>query len=174
MTAADIDDCSGTVFLVDDDEGVRKALGRLLSAHGFTVQTFDSAITFLRASPFARPACLVADLRMPGMSGLTLQECLRDADSTVPVIFISGHGEVPKAVSALEGGAVAFIQKPFVEEQLVGAVRRAIALHERREARRSSRSAFPRDEVAEVDRRAAEAGGEGPPVRDRVMGMRDR
>jgi FixJ family two-component response regulator len=173
MTAVDIDDCSGTVFLVDDDEGVRKALGRLLSAHGFTVQTFDSAITFLGASPFARPACLVADLRMPGMSGLTLQECLRDADSTLPVIFISGHGEVPDAVSALEGGAIAFIQKPFGEEQLVGAVRRAIALHERREARRS-RSAFPRDEVAEVDRRDEEAGGERPPVRDRVVGVRDR
>jgi FixJ family two-component response regulator len=74
---------------------------------------------------------------MPGMSGLTLQECLRDADSTLPVIFITGHGDLPDAAHALKGGAVAFIQKPFGEEQLLGAVGRALALHERRETVRT-------------------------------------
>lgn len=178
MTAENIDRSCGTVFLVDDDEGVRKALGRLLRAHGFTVRSFDSAVAFLRTFPATRPACAVVDLRMPGMSGLTLQECLNDAGSTLPLIFITGHGDAPVADSALEGGAVAFLQKPLGEGQLLDAVGRALALHDRREARpwregdasRSGRVHGPEG----ADGRRSGAERHEPPAAERVAGMAQR
>ena len=121
MTGADV-----TVFVVDDDLAVRKSLKRLIASVGYKVETFASAREYLEQDPCAGPACLVLDIRMPEMSGLDLQNELTSAGFSIPIIFITGHGNVPMGVKAIKSGAVDFIEKPFDEQLLLDAINEAI------------------------------------------------
>jgi FixJ family two-component response regulator len=112
------------VVVVDDDPSIRKSLARLVRSTGLNVQTFASADDFLSSHSREHPSCLVLDIRMPGMSGLDLQEQLA-SDPTLPIVFITGHGDVPMSVRAMKGGAVDFLQKPFDERELLAAVHQA-------------------------------------------------
>ena len=107
------------VYIVDDDEAMRDSLEWLLKPLGLDVQTFPSATEFLAARDRARVACLVTDVRMPGMSGLELHETLAKTGSPMPVIVITGHSDVPMAVRAMRAGAVDFIQKPLDNQLLI-------------------------------------------------------
>jgi two-component system response regulator FixJ len=115
-----------TVFVVDDDDAVRSSLKMLLKSVGRTVVDYPSATAFLAAYRFDRPGCLVLDIRMPGMSGLELQDQLNARGAIVPVIFISGHADVPMAVEAVQHGAFDFLQKPFRDQDLLDRVQAAI------------------------------------------------
>jgi two-component system response regulator FixJ len=115
-----------TVFVVDDDNAVRDALRFLLRSVGLTVETFASATEFLEAYRDDRPGCLVLDIRMPGMTGLELQDKLMERRSILPIIFITGHGDVPMAVEAMQAGAMDFIQKPFRDQDLLDRIHQAI------------------------------------------------
>ena len=114
------------VFIVDDDESVRKSLARLITSVGLKVETFSSATDFLKREPYDGPACLVLDIRMPGLSGLDLQAELSKAVHPPSIIFISGHGNIPMSVQAIKAGAVDFIEKPFDEQVLLDTVHYAI------------------------------------------------
>ena len=118
---------SPTVFVVDDDESVRGSLRFLLRSAGLESLPFSSAPDFLAAYDPAQPGCLVLDVRMPGMSGLELQQELNLRGAVIPVIFITGHGDIPMAVEAMQHGAHDFLQKPFRDEDLIERVRRALA-----------------------------------------------
>lgn len=120
MTAPD------TVFVVDDDEAVRESLALLVRSVGLEAETFASAQAFLDAYRPERRGCLITDIRMPGMSGLELQETLSRDDIRIPVIVLTGYGNVPAAVKALKGGAVDFVEKPFNPEALLDLIRQAI------------------------------------------------
>ena len=113
------------VHVVDDEEPVRKSLAFLLTMSGFTVRVHESATHFLDAAPTVVKACLVTDLRMPDMSGVDLLERLRTMGANIPAIVITGHGDVPMAVAAMKAGAVDFIEKPFEDEVLIEAIKRA-------------------------------------------------
>jgi FixJ family two-component response regulator len=115
------------IFLVDDDPSVRKALQRLLRAAGHGVEAFASAREFLARPPHDGPSCLVVDLRMPEMSGLELQEELKRAGHQFPLVFISGHANVPASVTAMRAGAVDFLTKPVEDSRLLEAVGQALA-----------------------------------------------
>jgi len=115
-----------TVYVVDDDTSVRAALDRMFRIAGFAVKTFDSPTAFLSHNHDAAPCCAVLDLRMPALDGLALQERLREAGRMLPVVFITGHGDVPTSVRAMKTGAIDFIEKPFENEQIIAAVRRAL------------------------------------------------
>jgi FixJ family two-component response regulator len=117
----------GTVFVVDDDLSVRRGLERLLRAVGHRVESFASAREFLERRSNERPACLVLDVRMPGQTGLDLRDELQAAGCRIPVIFITGHGDIPMAVQAMKAGAADFLTKPFDEDVLLHAVDRALA-----------------------------------------------
>jgi two-component system response regulator FixJ len=117
---------TSTVFVVDDDDAVRKSLALLLQSAGMNVESFGSARNFLeRYDPYAA-GCVVLDVRMPEMTGLELQEYLNVHGAIVPVIFITGHADVPMAVEAMRHGAYDFLQKPFLDQDLLDRVRRAI------------------------------------------------
>ena len=116
----------GTVYVVDDDEAVRDSLQWLLEGKGYRVRCFDSAESFLSRYDAREVACLIVDIRMGGMTGLELQNRLIEARSPLPVVFITGHGDVPMAVDTMKKGAMDFIQKPFKEDQLVGLVERML------------------------------------------------
>ncbi|MDH5264606.1 MAG: response regulator [Betaproteobacteria bacterium] len=122
---------SKLVHVVDDDRAVRDSLRYLLEGEGLEVRTYASAEEFLAASTDARPACAVVDLRMPGMSGLELQEALARRRVSLPLVFVTAHGDVSLAVTAMKRGAVDFVEKPFADEYLVEAVRRALDLQAR-------------------------------------------
>ncbi len=115
-----------TVFIVDDDDAVRDALLELLASVGIAAQGFPSAADFLGRFDPALSGCLVLDIRMPGMSGMELHARLRELGSHLPVIFITGHGDVPMAVEAMKNGAVEFIQKPFRDQQLLDCIQGAL------------------------------------------------
>jgi FixJ family two-component response regulator len=115
-----------TVFIVDDDEAVRDSLSFLMQSVGLQTESFDSADSFLLANPVGRAGCLLLDIRMPGMSGLELQGLLEERGLRLPVIFISGHADVPMAVRALKAGAFDFVEKPFNDQLLLDCVQRAI------------------------------------------------
>lgn len=117
---------AATVFVVDDDEAVRDALRMLMQASRLKVETFASASAFLTGYPPRTPGCLVLDVRMPGISGLDLQDTLHKRRIDVPIIFLTGHGDVPMAVRALKKGALDFIEKPLDEQRLVLAVLNAL------------------------------------------------
>ena len=108
-----------TIFVVDDDAAVRDALKLLLRSVGQAVETYSSGQEFIDAYSEDRSGCLVLDIRMPGMSGLELQQKLNERHSILPIIFITGHGDVPMAVEAMQAGAVDFIQKPFRDQDLI-------------------------------------------------------
>src|SRR6516162_3682899 len=116
-----------TVFVVDDDEGVRNSLRFLLKSVGLNTRALSSAIEFLDTYKPSQPGCLVLDVRMPGMSGLELQQQLNLRGATIPVIFITGHGDIPMAVEAMQHGAFDFLQKPFRDQDLIDRLQRALA-----------------------------------------------
>lgn len=115
-----------TVFVVDDDASVREALSSLVRSIGLSVETFSSAREFLRQNRPEVPACLVLDVRLPGLSGLELQRELAAARNQIPIIFITGHGDIPMSVSAMKAGAVEFLIKPFRDQDLLDAIQQAI------------------------------------------------
>jgi RNA polymerase sigma factor (sigma-70 family) len=140
-------DPSQRVYIVDDDDAMRDSLVWLLESHGFAVEAYPSAERFLQAYREEMRGCLVLDVRMPGMSGLELHERLVARRVALPVIFVTGHGDVPMAVSALKKGAVDFIEKPFGDRDMLRLVTQCLELERaRREAR---------EREAEVGRRVA-------------------
>ena len=116
----------GMVYVVDDDEAVCDSLQWLLEGKGYRVRCFDSAESFLSRYDPREVACLIVDIRMGGMTGLELQSRLIEGRSPLPIVFITGHGDVPMAVDTMKKGAMDFIQKPFKEDQLVGLVERML------------------------------------------------
>ena len=114
------------VFVVDDDATVREALRSLLRSVGLRVETYGSAQAFLRSKRPDVPGCLVLDVRLPGLSGLDLQRDLAEADIQIPIIFITGHGDIPMSVRAMKAGAVEFLTKPFRDQDLLDAVQHAL------------------------------------------------
>ena len=131
-----------TVFVVDDDDGVRKGLSLLLRSVGLNVEVFAGAQEFLEDCNTDRPGCLVLDVRMPGMSGLELQERLKEEHIDIPVIILTGHGDVPMAVRAVQAGAVDFIEKPFREQVLIDRIQQALAMDAQRREERTQRTAL--------------------------------
>jgi len=115
------------VFVVDDDASVRKSLSRLISEAGYRVQAYASPREFLARRPEPGPSCLVLDVRMPGVTGLELQQTLVSAVHEIPIIFITGHGDIPMSVKAMKAGAVDFLTKPFAGKDLLDAIQRAVA-----------------------------------------------
>jgi RNA polymerase sigma factor (sigma-70 family) len=126
----------GVVYVVDDDEAVRDSIHWLLDASGYEVRTFESGEAFLAAYDPAAIACLVLDVRMPGMSGLELQERLVADRADLPIVFVTGHGDVPMAVSTMKKGAVDFLEKPFDQAQLRAVVERVLTDARARAAQR--------------------------------------
>jgi len=120
------DNIAPIVYLVDDDEAVRDALGMLFRSIGMQHEAFASALDFLQHFDTRRQSCLVADIRMPGLSGLELQQRLNDQRCEIPIIFITGHGDVPMAVTAMKSGAVDFLQKPFRDQDLIDRINKAL------------------------------------------------
>ena len=119
---------SETVFVVDDDQAMRKSLKWLIESVGMQVESYASADEFIRNYYPGRSGCLLLDVRMPGMSGLDLQEQFIRQNIKIPIIIITGHGDVPMAVRAMKAGAVDFIEKPFNDEFLLDSIRKALAL----------------------------------------------
>ena len=115
------------VYVVDDDEAVRRSLARLVRSVGLKVDTFASAQAFLEHKGQNRPSCLVLDVRLPGLSGLDLQTAMGQSQRTMPIIFITGLGNVPMTVRAMKGGAQDFLEKPFEDQELLDAIQRALA-----------------------------------------------
>jgi two-component system, LuxR family, response regulator FixJ len=130
------------VFVVDDDEAVRSSLQLLLKSAGLTSRAYASATEFLAAYDDDQPGCLVLDIRMPGMNGLELQDELNRRGAMIPVIFITGHGDVPMAVESMRRGAMDFLQKPFRDEDLIDSVHKALALDQRNRAQLEVRDAI--------------------------------
>ena len=126
------DTSAPTIFVVDDDDAVRDSLRDLIDSVGLDVATYPSAHAFLDVYDNAQRGCLVLDIRMPGMSGLELQERLNERGSSLPIVFITGHGDVPMAVEAMKRGAVDFIQKPFRDQELLDRINLAIEQNRRR------------------------------------------
>jgi FixJ family two-component response regulator len=140
-------DAQQTVFLLDDDQSVLAALGRMLRAGGFQVLASGSAVEFLATHDPDVPGCLVADVRMPGMSGLELQRALRERGSQRPIVFITGQGDIPTTVQAMKAGAVTFLSKPVQRAELVAAINEALA--------RDAQEREQRHEWLEVSKRLA-------------------
>jgi FixJ family two-component response regulator len=115
-----------TVFVIDDDKAIRSAIKNLLESMGLRVEAFSSPREFLKAEHKGKPGCLVLDVRLPGASGLDFQHELATADIKVPVIFITGHGDIPMSVQAMKAGAVDFLTKPFRDQDLLDAIQKAI------------------------------------------------
>jgi two-component system, LuxR family, response regulator FixJ len=129
-------DDSPIIYLVDDDEAVRDSLGMLFRSIGLKHEAYPSALEFLERYDQQRHSCLVADIRMPGLSGLELQQRLNEQNAEVPILFITGHGDVPMAVTAMKAGAADFIQKPFRDQDLIDRIHKALAVdRERRKGR---------------------------------------
>jgi FixJ family two-component response regulator len=146
-------DSQQTVYVVEDDEAVRDSLELLLKSDGKSVKTYDNANAFLKDYSEKMSGCIVLDIRMPGMDGMELQKKLNEKHSILPIIFVTGHGDVPMAVDAMKEGAVDFIQKPYREEALVEKIEAALAqdieqrktLGEKQEILRRVKSLTPRE-----------------------------
>ena len=130
-------DDAALVYIVDDDDAIRDSLSLLMRSVGLASETHESAADFLQAYEPDKLSCLIADIRMPGLSGLELQQELNERHAEVPIIFITGHGDVPMAVKAMQAGAMDFIQKPFRDQDLLDKIHKA--LQEDRERRTSRR-----------------------------------
>jgi two-component system, LuxR family, response regulator FixJ len=143
------------VYLVDDDEAIRDSLSLLLESVGLEHEVFPSALEFLEAYDRDQHACLVADIRMPGLSGLDLQQRLNQERADVPIIFITGHGDVPMAVNAMKSGAADFIQKPFRDQDLIDRIHKALAKDQETRAWRAQEKVI-RERVALLTPREAE------------------
>jgi two-component system response regulator FixJ len=129
-----------TVFVVDDDQAMRNSLKWLIETVGMNVEAYASADEFIRNYYPGRAGCLLLDVRMPGMSGLELQEHFLEQQIKIPIIIITGHGDVPMAVRAMKAGAVDFIEKPFNDELLLDSIRNALALDVEQRAAQSERA----------------------------------
>ena len=140
--------CEPTVFVVDDDEAMRHSLEWLIASAGLRAQSFGSAEEFLRTYYPGQAGCLLLDVRMPGMSGLELQAYLAREEIRIPVVIITGHGDVAMAVKAMRAGALDFIEKPFNDEALIASLRAALDADQRRRVDRL--------QMAEIARRLAE------------------
>lgn len=130
------------VYLVDDDDAVRDSLGLLLRSIGLDCELYASALDFLEHYDPKRQSCLVADIRMPGLSGLELQQRLNEQRTEVPIIFITGHGDVPMAVNAMKAGAADFIQKPFRDQDLIDRIHKALDGDKERRVTRAEEDAI--------------------------------
>jgi|SRR5271156_2456284 len=126
-----------TVFVVDDDAGVRASIQGLLKSAGMRSESFSTAEEFLRSKRPDAPSCLVLDVSLPGMNGLDFQHKLADARIQIPIIFVTGHGDIPMSVKAMKSGAVEFLTKPFHDEDLLGAIQQAL---DRDKSRRQQQS----------------------------------
>jgi FixJ family two-component response regulator len=135
------------VYVVDDDASFRKAVSRLLRTAGLEVEALASAQEFLEHPMADRPSCLILDVRMPGPSGMDLQAALQEARRDIPIVFMTGHGDVSTSVRAMKGGAVDFLEKPFRAPELLACVQRGLA--------RSQQSRVERAERAAIERRFA-------------------
>jgi FixJ family two-component response regulator len=133
------------VFVVDDDASVRRALTRLLNAAGYQTEDFASAEDFLAHGHFDTPGCILLDVRMPGLNGLELQQALATADCQLPIVFITGHGDIPMTVRAMKAGAADFLPKPCNAEELLKIIAQAL--------RKSQREQNERTEIVEIRRR---------------------
>src|SRR5436190_24167641 len=116
------------IHVVDDDASFRTAVTRLLRAAKYEVRGYASAAEFLNADPCAEPGCIILDLRMPGLSGLDLQESLARMEERLPIIFLTGHGDIPASVRAVKAGALDFLTKPVRREKLLPAIQNALAV----------------------------------------------
>lgn len=143
MTSAD----SPIVFIVDDDARMRAAMQRLMKTVGLHSESFATPEEFLRQKLPNRPSCLLLDVRLPGMSGLDVQRRLTEVGAQIPVIFITGHGDIPMTVKAMKSGAVEFLTKPFRDQDLIDAIQQAL--------KRDSETRRQRNEVAELRERYA-------------------
>ena len=125
---------SPVIRIIDDDDGMRKSWAFLIEDEGWEVVTYPDALTYLSSNDFIRPGCLLLDVRMPQMSGLELQVKLREVGCDLPIIFVSGHGDIDMAVNTLKAGAVDFLQKPVDDQRLLDTIENAVAknLTERR------------------------------------------
>ena len=125
-----MDETGPRIFVIDDDASVRQGLTRLLRSGGYAVETFSSATAYLQDEPYNGQGCLILDLRMPELNGIDLQSRLIEKGCELPIIFLSGHGDVPVSVRAMKQGAVDFLTKPVDEAVLFAAVERALSVHE--------------------------------------------
>src|SRR6202162_363947 len=132
-------DANSSVLVIDDDPDLRASVGRLLRSLGLEVQLFASISEFLKSDPPAGPTCLVLDIRLPGQSGLDLQRELAAANRNLPIIFVTGHGDIPMSVQAMKGGAIEFLTKPFRDQELLDAIQLGLS---RDRARRESETAL--------------------------------
>src|SRR6201997_4514611 len=120
-------DATSTILVIDDDDDLRNSLGRLLRSVGLNAKLFASVSDFLKSAPTEGPTCLVLDVRLPGQSGLEFQRELSLANNRLPIIFITGHGDIPMSVQAMKGGAIEFLTKPFRDQALLDAIQLGLA-----------------------------------------------
>src|SRR6187549_3637610 len=132
IRAAVMSDANSTVLVIDDDPDVRASVGRLLRSLGIDVQLFASVSEFLKSDPPDGPTCLVLDIRLPGQSGLDFKRELARAKRELPIIFITGHGDIPMSVQAMKGGAIEFLTKPFRDQDLLDAIQLGLSRDRRR------------------------------------------
>jgi two-component system, LuxR family, response regulator FixJ len=135
------------VFVIDDDRSVRTSLATLLESDDYTVETFASAAEYLAKTPYSGPACLVLDVRLPGLDGLALQRQLLEGGRTEQIVFITGYGDIPMGIQAMKRGAIDFLPKPFDDEALLKAIEQALG--------RSAEHWQKRDEMAQIRARIA-------------------
>ena len=140
---------SPIVYVVDDDVSVREALTNLLESVGLKVETFSSADKFLASRRASAPSCLILDVRLPGLSGLDLRRQLTQTNREIPIVFITGHGDIPMSVRAIKAGAVEFLTKPFRDQDLLDAVRQAVE-RDRETRSRKSETAGLRERYASL------------------------
>lgn len=129
-----------TVFVVDDEPSVRRGLNRLLKAAGYSVEVFATAREFLERGAAEELACLVLDVKMPDLNGLELQQALTEANRPVPIIFVTGHGDIPTSVRAMRAGATDFLSKPFDASDLIAAIERALETARQQQMEQAERS----------------------------------
>lgn len=152
---ADSGTSDAQVYVVDDDESARESLEFLLDVAGIRVRSFASADAFLEASPPLPGACIVTDVRMPGLSGIELTERVKERDATVPVVVITGHADVPLAIQAMKAGAADFIEKPFDDEAILSAIRKALQRRSENDVLASEQSEV-RERLASLSTRESE------------------
>ena len=116
-----------TIYIVDDDVSVRRTLSLLLKSHGFKVETFMRAADFLAFKHLKLPSCLVLDIQLPDINGLALQDAMAARQLVIPIVFITGHGDIPMSVKGMKAGAIDFLPKPFTEKKLLNAITQAIS-----------------------------------------------
>jgi FixJ family two-component response regulator len=148
-------DAKSTVLIIDDDANLRASVGRLLRSLGQDAQLFESISQFLASDPPDGPACLVLDVRLPGQSGLDLQRELTAANSEIPIIFITGHGDIPMSVQAMKGGAIEFLTKPFRDQELLDAIQLGLSRDRARRERDAALAAL-RERFASLSPRERE------------------